>query len=141
MRNAFLRSVHRNFGSNSSKAMNPNEVYFYGHKNRQTGYLSNFYPCRFQDDQGTAYNCSEQYFMKKKQELFDQENQLLAGKILAAEDPAVIKKYGRQVQNYHDGVWSAERYGIMRQGLFYKFNQNQDLAELLLATGDKVCVL
>jgi predicted NAD-dependent protein-ADP-ribosyltransferase YbiA (DUF1768 family) len=71
-------------------------IYFYGHKN-PFGYLSNFYPCEFKsickvnDSKRTiAFNCSEQYFMFKKCQLFDPANTMLMHKIISEINPVKI---------------------------------------------------
>ena len=69
------------------------QILFYSH-NGTYGYMSNFYSSNFVDD-NIEYNCSEQYFMKKKQELFDPTNISLANKILTNNIPTEIKKFGR----------------------------------------------
>jgi ribA/ribD-fused uncharacterized protein len=103
------------------------------------GYLSNFYPSTFTVDKLT-YNCSEQYFMKKKQELFDSTNLVLATKIMNETNPKNIKKYGRQVKNFSEETWNLHKRNAMYSGVFAKFLQNPDLKAKLLATGNKTLV-
>lgn len=110
-----------------------NYVFFWG------TYLSNFYPAKFIVD-GVQYNCSEQYFMKKKQEMFDPSNIALANQILNEIDPKKIKKYGRQVKNFDNNVWDTCCYEIMKQGIYEKFKQNADINRLLKLTGTKTLV-
>ncbi|DAZ96703.1 TPA: hypothetical protein N0F65_009170, partial [Lagenidium giganteum] len=62
--------------------------------------LSNFYPCTFIDEQGQLFHSSEHCFMKRKQELFNPNNDQLSHAILTANTPAVAKKLGRKVRNY-----------------------------------------
>jgi ribA/ribD-fused uncharacterized protein len=112
-----------------------NTVYFFGIK-KEYGFMSNFYPCQFTID-GQQYNCSEQYFMKQKQEYFDPTNIELANKIMLETGPKKIKLYGRQVKNYDEKKWNLVRYGIMKRGLWYKFQQ-PELKEKILATGNKI---
>jgi len=110
-------------------------IFFWG-ENKEYGQFSNFFPSEFTVD-GVKYNCSEQYFMKKKQELFDPLNIVLANKILSCTNPHDIKKYGRQVKNYINDIWNEKRYEIMKQALRLKFNQNKDLKNKLKQTGNK----
>lgn len=110
-------------------------IYFWGHTG-EYGFMSNFYPASFTSCDGNIYNCNEQYFMKKKQELFDPENIDLAKKIMAETKPSKIRQFGREVKNYNDQVWSRVRFDHMLDGLRMKFNQNPQLAQMLLATGD-----
>lgn len=112
-------------------------VYFYGARDPKYGCLSNFHACRFVDDKGQRYFSSEQYFMKKKQETFDPENEKVAVAMLKAKSPPVAKKLGRQVKNYDDKVWRAKRYGVMVDALKLKFGSDEELKELLLSTEQK----
>ncbi|POM73299.1 Uncharacterized protein PHPALM_9864 [Phytophthora palmivora] len=112
-------------------------VYFYGQREPKFGFLSNFYPCDFVDAEGRRFYSSEQYFMKRKQEMFDPDNEKLAIAILRAKAPAIAKKLGRQVKHYDDAVWSEHRYEVMLQALKLKFSFDQELADKLLATGNK----
>ncbi|KAI9986268.1 hypothetical protein PInf_025195 [Phytophthora infestans] len=71
-------------------------VYFYGQRDAKFGFLSNFHPCEFMDTEGRRFYSSEQYFMKRKQEMFDPANGKLAIALLRAKAPAAAKKLGRQ---------------------------------------------
>lgn len=117
---------------------NNNIIYFYG-INDINYCFSNFYPSRFTDEKN-IYNCSEQFFMKKKQELFDPNNSYLSNCILNESDPAKIKKFGRSVHNYDETIWNEKRYDCMCEGLYYKFSQNLDLKKILLDTGNSILV-
>lgn len=115
-----------------------NYLFFWGEKNTN-GYLSNFYPCEFIVD-GLKYNCSEQYFMKKKQELFDSSNKTLGEQIMAETNPKQIKNYGRAVKNFNQTTWDKNKYQFMYQGVKAKFTYNSVLAKKLLDTKDKKLV-
>ncbi len=113
---------------------NPDDyLFFWG------GVFSNFYPCKFIVDNIT-YNCSEQYFMKKKQETFDIEDTILAQCILEESNPIKIKRYGRKVKNFDEVQWSKIRYDIMKKAVYEKFSQNKDLKKILIDTNDKILV-
>lgn len=107
-------------------------IYFYGHT-KKYGFLSNFYHAEFIED-GKLYCCSEQYFMKKKQELFDPINLGLSNRIMMSTKPSDIKRYGRQVKNFSEKIWNEHKVRIMRQAVFLKFSQNPELKKLLLQT-------
>ncbi len=111
------------------------KILFYS-TNNEFGYMSNFFKSKFTDNTNN-YICNEQYFMKKKQELFDKDNIVLANKILESNSPTEIKKFGRQVKNYNELVWDKERYEIMKTGLRLKFNQNQTIKQKLINTYPK----
>jgi len=113
-------------------------TFFWGEKNTD-GFMSNFYPCVFSENNYT-YNCSEQYFMKKKQELFDPTNEQLANAIMNTTDPKEIKKYGRAVKNYNESVWNTHRITVMFNANKLKFSSNSHLREQLIATGNKILV-
>lgn len=44
--------------------------------------------------------------------------------------------YGREVRNFKKDVWDKEGFDIVVAGLIEKFNQNQELKDMLLATND-----
>lgn len=113
-------------------------IFFWGEKST-FGLFSNFYPCTFAVG-GATYNCSEQYFMKKKQELFDPHNQLLATNIIRETNPTNIKRFGRQVKNFNEQIWNQHRYKFMYDAVYAKFTQNLEFRTTLLATGDKILV-
>lgn len=115
-----------------------NYLFFWSEKTK-TGHFSNFYPCKFIVN-NLEYNCSEQYFMKKKQELFDTDNEILAKKIMNEINPKNIKKYGRSVKNYDDEIWNKYRYKVMLDGVYAKFSQNPELKIKLLQTYNIVLV-
>ncbi|RLN52724.1 hypothetical protein BBJ28_00016462 [Nothophytophthora sp. Chile5] len=112
-------------------------VFFYGQRDPTFGFLSNFHPCEFSDAEGQRYFSSEQYFMKRKQEMFDPENDKLAVAILRAKAPPVAKRLGRQVRNYDDAVWNESRYAVMVDALKLKFSSDEALTVRLLATGER----
>ena len=70
-----------------------NDIFFYSHKNKQYGYMSNFYLCNFTDDASVSYTSSEQYFMYQKCLLFNPTNTDLLQQILNTSDPFEIKKF------------------------------------------------
>ena len=53
---------------------------------------------------------------------------------------ALIKKLGREVANYNDDVWNQKRVPVVSVGNREKYNQNPDLKEILMATGDSILV-
>ena len=103
--------------------------------NQENGYLSNWYSCTFRYGQYT-YSSAEQFMMAQKAALFRDYGVFF--KILDTQDQSIIKKLGKQVSNYDDAVWNRLRGPMMRRGLRAKFQQNPDLMEKLLATGNMV---
>lgn len=118
--------------------MNYSNYIFFWVEKKAYGYFSNFYPVKFSQNNIT-YNCSEQYFMKKKQELFDGNNIELGNKIMNETNPMNIKKYGRSVKNYDETQWNQHRYNIMKEALILKFSDPY-LKNKLLETENKILV-
>ena len=102
---------------------------------QEYGYLSNWYPCTFRYGQYT-YSSAEQFMMAQKAALFRDYDCFF--KILRTDDQGKIKRLGKQVANYDDAVWNRLRGPMMRRGLRAKFQQNPELMEKLLATGNMV---
>jgi ribA/ribD-fused uncharacterized protein len=108
-------------------------IYFYKAE-EPYWFLTNFYMSKFKDENGNEYCCNEQFFMKKKQELFDPTNVQLAASILSATSAPEIKGLGRQVRNFDDKLWDQHKYEVMKEGLRLKFSQDEDLRRKLLDT-------
>lgn len=106
-------------------------IYFWG------TYLSNWHKCVFKDDKYT-YHTSESYLMTQKALLFGDADS--ANKIINSSDPKKQKELGRLVKGFNEKVWNQNKFEIMVKGLFLKFNQNKDLKNKLLGTGNKVLV-
>lgn len=102
---------------------------------KEYGYMSNWYPCTFQFGKYT-YSSSEQFMMAQKAALFRDYDTFF--KILDTTDQGKIKRLGKQVSNYNDAVWDRLRGPMMRRGLRAKFQQNPELMEQLLATGNDI---
>jgi hypothetical protein len=114
-----------------------NEIVFYSHiKEGKYNCFSNFFPCKFCDNI-TEYNCSEQYLMKKKQELFDNNNKEVSNQIMNETNPSVIKNLGRNIKNFNEKKWNENKFKIMCDGLYLKFSQNDDLKKILVDTQKK----
>lgn len=110
-------------------------VYFYGANNSQ-GYLSNLHKAPFVED-GVTYIMPEQYMLKKRQEMFDPDNEKLAQQLVASHNPTRIQAYGRHVRFHKPFVWDQVKYGLLKRAYLLKFSQHPELEGRLLATGDK----
>lgn len=106
------------------------------------GYLSNWNLTDFwweaDGEMPFKFNCGEQYMMFRKAVMFGDTETAI--KIMQTNIPKEQKDLGRQVKNYDDAKWSAQRFDIMVDGLYERFSQNTDIREKLLATGDKILV-
>lgn len=99
------------------------------------GFLSNWYMSPFRDRSGTEFCCAEQYLVYRKALFFRDKEAMRA--IMAASDPAEMKRLGRGVKGYTE-KWETAREGALADGLLYKFTQNPKLAKKLLRTGRKI---
>lgn len=99
------------------------------------GYLSNWYPSRFELD-GMHYCCAEQYIMRMKAVTFGDDGH--AAEVMETEDPAVMQDIGWKVTPFHRHVWAGIRQSVAYRGIKAKFAQNSILRERLIATGDDI---
>ena len=76
--------------------------------------------------------------MASKARLFHDEKVL--EQILAISHPAAAKKLGRQVRNFNPAIWETARFEIVYEGNRNKFEQNPDLKQFLLSTGNAILV-
>jgi ribA/ribD-fused uncharacterized protein len=113
-------------------------IYFWK-PTESNGYLGNWYRSPFTINNIEFIN-NEQYFMWRKQQLFDPRNLSLEKKILETNNPKIMKDLGRDVGNFNQRVWDKEKYEIMKTGLIQKFSQNANLKELLKKTGNAILV-
>ena len=101
-------------------------------ENEENGYLSNWYPSTFSIN-GIGYSSMEQYMMYSKAVCFKDDK--VAKQILATEDCAKIKAFGRNVTGYDENMWNGVRQIIVYEGLLAKFSQNVALQKQLKETG------
>lgn len=112
-----------------------NTICFY-HEYEEYGCFSNWYQSKF-EYAGKSFSSVEQYMMYHKVMLFRQYD--LAERIMASDDPAVIKKLGQTRFRTFDAVlWDEVCYVVVKRGVRAKFMQNPDILDTLLSTGNKV---
>ena len=113
-------------------------IFFDGHRKDERGLtalcLSQFYGCEFRIE-GVRYCCAEQFMMASKARTF--RDAVREKRILASRDPRKIKEFGRQVRPFDAEMWETVAYNVVARGNYYKFIQNDELKNFLLATGDK----
>lgn len=95
------------------------------------GYLSNWYLSDFSAGD-IQYSSMEQYMMHQKALLFNDRD--AAEQILNTANVGKIKALGRSVKNYEDIIWNGMRQIVIYQGLLEKFQQNEEIKRMLLAT-------
>jgi hypothetical protein len=96
--------------------------------------LSNFHPATFNIN-GVNYSSCEQYYQAHK--AITANDQTAHDRIMETEDPAEQKRLGSTLKINQD-LWDKKAPEIMHCGLLAKFEQNRDLSEYLLSTGNKV---
>jgi len=101
------------------------------------GVMSNWYPVDFEID-GIKYKNSEQYYMAKKAEFFN--DQITLGRILETFDPRRIKELGRRINGFSEKAWYESSEQFMFEANFAKYDQNPHVARILLETGDDILV-
>lgn len=92
-------------------------------------FLSNFYPSPFVDDVGYTWPTVEHYYQAQKALNVDDFNV-----VAACKTPGQAKRAGSKVEMRPD--WDQVKTHIMFGALRWKFEQNPDLAQKLIDTGD-----
>jgi len=95
------------------------------------GIFSNFYPCKIKNSEGRVFFSSEQYFMYRKADFFNDHE--TAKKIFYCNTPKEAKALGRNIKSYDDWLWERNRFEIMLDCVRKKFFQNEDLKEEILS--------
>ncbi len=110
---------------------------FFHKPDEENGYLSNWYPARFELD-GISFSSTEQYIMYRKCMIFGDEKAAKA--VLETDDPSTQQNIGKKAKGYIGTVWSGIRQMVAYEGLLAKFSQNDALRQKLLDTGDAYLV-
>lgn len=90
------------------------------------------------DEQGTTYNCCEQYMMAQKAKLFKDKRSYFL--IMTEERPRQQQELGRFILNFNQKIWDKNKEKIVFEGNLLKFYQHKDLKEKLIATFPKILV-
>jgi ribA/ribD-fused uncharacterized protein len=117
-------------------------VFFWGHRPRRAGVVdracfSNWFTAPFTVE-GNRYPTAEHYMMAGKAKLFGDDDAL--ARILSASSPGAAKRYGREVRDFNEETWVAERSRIVEEGVRAKFSQHDALGAFLVATKKRVLV-
>ena len=112
-------------------------IFFWNPEDTPQACLSQWTISNF-EDLTQKYNCCEQYMMAQKALFFsDFENEK---RILQSNDPSEMKRLGRIVKNFNSEEWNKVKYSIVLNGNYYKFSQNKEMRDFLMATGKSVLV-
>ncbi|MGA7937648.1 MAG: NADAR family protein [Kovacikia sp.] len=109
-------------------------IYFYSIHEKPYGYFSNFSPHGFMQD-GLWWATSEHYFQAQK----------FAGtpyveKVCSAKSPREAADLGRDRSLPLRPDWEEVKDDIMRKAVLYKFQNHEDIREILRSTGDQLLV-
>lgn len=125
-----------------SELKNVKYLFFWGHQPSRDGSitkscLSQWWEAPFLVD-NASYKTAEHYMMAQKAKLFNDDSAY--HKIITCKTPAEAKKIGREVLNFDQSIWEAERFSIVKKANHHKFNQNPLLKEFLINTKNRVLV-
>ncbi|MBE7382379.1 MAG: NADAR family protein [Leptolyngbya sp. SIO1E4] len=114
-------------------------IYFWSHKGTGVGShcLSQWYPSKFHVNNSLFYT-AEHYMMYRKAILFSDKN--AAAQIIEAKDPGKAKHLGREIRNFDEEIWAANRFEIVVEGNVHKFRSNPELHSFLINTKLRVLV-
>lgn len=117
-------------------------LYFWGHTKKHDQDVGNFcfsqwFESSFEVN-GLTYKTTEHWMMAQKALLFN--NKEIFEKIVSSDKPGEAKELGRQVIGFDENIWTENRFEIVRLGNIHKFNQNRDLGDYLLKTGNRILV-
>ncbi|KAH4939238.1 hypothetical protein HBI67_064920 [Parastagonospora nodorum] len=116
-------------------------VYFF-RPTQGNGYLSQWYWSPFTTPTSPhLYATAEMYMMVQKALLFSDPT--TASAMLETTDPARHKALGRQVANFDEKIWDANKERIVEEANWWKFTRTEDAEELcrmLLETGEREIV-
>lgn len=95
------------------------------------------------EEEEVTFSSAEHWMMTQKALLFDdygKAREILNVEGVSSSDMAHVKALGRQVSGFDEGKWVAARQDIVVQGNMHKFEQNAELRDKLIKTGDKKIV-
>jgi hypothetical protein len=92
-------------------------------------WLSNFFPCRVEWE-GRVYRSTEAAYQSGKYPAAERD-------VFTTLNPDPAKKLSR-TKPYDTAAWEKRKERTMREVIWAKFSQNPELADKLLATGDKL---
>lgn len=97
----------------------------------EESFLSNFYSVSFKLEEYTFTSAEQAFFFFKARTCKNEEAALV---FLGMSNPRKIKSDGDQIPS--KAVWEASKEAFMRSIVYSKFNQNHEIREMLLNTGE-----
>lgn len=111
-----------------------NNVFFWGSIFSQWNTENNNGKYQFKEN-GKEFTSCEQYMMYNKAILFNDLE--VAEKIMRIRNVKQIKQLGREVKNFDNEIWDKNKFDIVVNGNFLKFNQNPNFKKELYKYKDK----
>jgi ribA/ribD-fused uncharacterized protein len=103
------------------------------------GPLSQWSRTKFSDTTGNVFSSCEQYMMYHKALLFGDAH--TAEQILnVATTPREQKRLGRSVTGFNEDTWNKHKIGIVWQGNYLRFTQDEAAGRFLSSTKDNLLV-
>ena len=115
-------------GYNSTSKCDESSLDFFGELNP----MSNFHRCSFTVD-NIKYHSAEQFIQREKAIYF--KDSMTAQKILDAKTPIECKQLSQEIGNFDNQRWKEVAKEISFKGIHAKFQQNQNLCNILLCRG------
>ena len=117
-------------------------LFFYGHINKMKQEIGDFCLSQWYElpfvINNIIYPTAEHWMMAGKALLFGDEE--IHAKIIKAATAGEAKKLGRQVKNFDEATWNANRFDIVVQGNIHKFEQHIVYCNYLINTGNRILV-
>lgn len=128
-----MESYHKNprFYRELANNLDNDTIFFYS-VDGENGFMSNFYPCKFIDDNNKEWKSSEHYYQAHKFE----DNELF--ELIRSQPTAKLcYKTAYKYKEKFRSDWLDVKDIYMIQALQYKFSQNSELMNALIKTGNK----
>lgn len=115
--------------------MNTDNIIYFWRPYESYGQFSNWsnHPIT---ENGITFKTAEHYIMYRKAKCMNDES--ILNQIIDAKTPDLAKKLGRKVKNWDEAKWTEHREKIMFDTLLLKVNQNTEVKDLLIKTGDSI---
>jgi len=94
---------------------------------------------------GQSFDTREEWMMLWKALIFAHDenreiNLQIADKIKGNKNPNTVRTLGRQIKGYDEEVWKKLRYGVVLEGNYLQFTQNEEMRKVLLSTNNREIV-
>ena len=116
-------------GYNSTCKQDSHSIGFF----RELNLMSNFHHCDFHVNY-VEYHSTEQFIQLQKATFF--KDNKTAEKIKDTKTPFECKQLSKEIDNFDNAKWIEVAKELCLPGLYAKFDQNPNLGNILIRTGD-----